>query len=99
MIEQIYVVGSIADLANWSPDEAIALSAGNYPTWSGKLRTGISNALSRTIMVVTVSLPVNTTFQYKYIRVYNGEATWESDPSRQATTPSFGSSAMNDSWR
>jgi len=34
--ENIYVVGSISQLANWSPSNAIALNANNYPTWSGK---------------------------------------------------------------
>jgi len=43
--EKVYVVGSIDQLANWSPIDAIALSAANYPTWSGKRLTDISNAL------------------------------------------------------
>ena len=34
--ENIYVVGSISQLANWSPSNAIALNANSYPTWSGK---------------------------------------------------------------
>ncbi|KAL1681842.1 glycoside hydrolase family 15 and carbohydrate-binding module family 20 [Schizophyllum commune] len=32
--ENIYVTGSVNELANWSPDNAIALNANNYPTWS-----------------------------------------------------------------
>ncbi|PAV20912.1 glucoamylase [Pyrrhoderma noxium] len=32
--ENIFVTGSIDALANWSPDNAIALNADNYPTWS-----------------------------------------------------------------
>lgn len=35
--ENIYVVGSISQLANWNPNNAIALSPNNYPTWTGKL--------------------------------------------------------------
>ncbi|KAI0071136.1 starch-binding domain-like protein, partial [Panus rudis PR-1116 ss-1] len=67
---------------NWSPDNAIALSAANYPTWS-----------------VTVNLPASTSIQYKYIRKFNGQVTWESDPNRQITTPSSGSFTENDTWR
>lgn len=48
---------------------------------------------------VTVNLPASTTFQYKYIRIFNGAVTWESDPNRQATTPASGSFVQNDSWR
>ncbi|KAG5638680.1 hypothetical protein H0H81_011060 [Sphagnurus paluster] len=48
---------------------------------------------------VTVNLPASTSFEYKYIRKYNGQVTWESDPNRQATTPASGSFGFNDSWR
>lgn len=34
--ENIFVTGSVGALANWSPDNAIALNADNYPIWSGK---------------------------------------------------------------
>ncbi|KAK0441631.1 glucoamylase [Armillaria borealis] len=48
---------------------------------------------------ITLNLPASTTFQYKYIRKFNGGVTWESDPNRQFTTPASGSSVINDSWR
>ncbi|KAI0373730.1 glucoamylase [Pilatotrama ljubarskyi] len=32
--ENIYITGSVAALQNWSPDNALILSAANYPTWS-----------------------------------------------------------------
>ncbi|KAI0069719.1 glucoamylase [Panus rudis PR-1116 ss-1] len=80
--ENIFLTGSVDELANWSPDNAIALSAANYPTWS-----------------VTVNLPASTSIQYKYIRKFNGQVTWESDPNRQITTPSSGSFTENDTWR
>ncbi|KAI8978782.1 glucoamylase [Trametes punicea] len=80
--ENIYITGSVNALANWSPDNALILSAANYPTWS-----------------VTVNLPANTAIQYKYIRKYNGQVTWESDPNNQITTPSGGSYIQNDVWR
>ncbi|ETW81510.1 glycoside hydrolase family 15 protein [Heterobasidion irregulare TC 32-1] len=32
--ENIYITGSVDALQNWSPDNALILSAANYPTWS-----------------------------------------------------------------
>ncbi|KAF9046528.1 glucoamylase [Panaeolus papilionaceus] len=80
--ENIFLTGSLDALKNWSPDNALALSSANYPTWS-----------------VTVTLPANTNFEYKYIRKFNGAVTWESDPNNSNTTPSTGSTTFNDSWR
>lgn len=50
-------------------------------------------------ILVTVNLPSSTTFEYKYIRIFNGAVTWESDPNRQATTPASGSFAEDDTWK
>ena len=33
--ENIFLVGSINELKNWNPSDAIALNADNYPTWRG----------------------------------------------------------------
>jgi len=57
------------------------------------------NANSYPIWSASVNLPTSLTFQYKYLRIFNGQVTWESDPDRQATTPVSGSSVQNDSWR
>ncbi|KAK0504262.1 glucoamylase [Armillaria luteobubalina] len=48
---------------------------------------------------ITLDLPASITFQYKFIRKFNGAVTWESDPNREFTTPASGSSVINDSWR
>jgi len=48
---------------------------------------------------ITVNLPANTNIQYKYIRKFNGQVTWESDPNNVFTTPANGSYTLNDSWR
>ncbi|KAK0464228.1 glucoamylase [Desarmillaria tabescens] len=48
---------------------------------------------------ITLNLPASITFQYKYIRKFNGAVTWESDPNRQFTTPASGTWVINDSWR
>ncbi|KAI0057906.1 glucoamylase [Artomyces pyxidatus] len=80
--ENIYLTGSVDALENWSPDNALLLSAANYPTWS-----------------ITVTLPASTIVQYKYIRKFNGQVTWESDPNNQITTPASGTFVENDTWR
>ncbi|TRM69210.1 glycoside hydrolase family 15 and carbohydrate-binding module family 20 [Schizophyllum amplum] len=43
--ENIYVTGSVSQLANWSPDNAIALNADNYPTWSVTVNLPASTAI------------------------------------------------------
>jgi glucoamylase len=48
---------------------------------------------------VTVQLPASTAIQYKFIRIFNGAVTWESDPNMQLTTPASGSFIENDTWR
>jgi hypothetical protein len=50
-------------------------------------------------IVVTVDLPSNTQFEYKYIRKNKGDITWESDPNRSSTTPDSGSCTIKDVWR
>jgi len=51
------------------------------------------------IWTITVTLPANTNFQYKYIRKFNGAITWEADPNNSQTTPASGSYTFNDTWR
>ncbi|KAI0632385.1 glucoamylase G2 [Trametes polyzona] len=80
--ENIYITGSVDALQNWSPDNALILSAANYPTWS-----------------ITVNLPAGQTVQYKYIRKFNGQVTWEADPNNQISVPTTGTFTQNDSWR
>lgn len=80
--ENIYIAGSVDALENWSPDNALLLSAANYPIWS-----------------FTVNLPASTVIQYKYIRKYDGDVTWESDPNMSITTPPNGTFVTNDIWR
>ena len=51
------------------------------------------------LCLVTVNLPASTAIEYKYIRKFNGQVTWESDPNNSITTPSSGSFTQNDTWR
>ncbi|KAH8118290.1 glucoamylase [Phellopilus nigrolimitatus] len=43
--ENIYITGSVDALQNWSPDNAIALNADNYPTWSVTINLPVSTAI------------------------------------------------------
>ncbi|KAN0087498.1 carbohydrate-binding module family 20 protein [Tylopilus felleus] len=64
---------------------------------------GISNPIllssaNYPIWSTTVNLPANTEIQYKYISIYNGQVTWESDPNNEFTTEASGSQTLNDVW-
>lgn len=72
--ENIYIVGSIAQLGSWDPDNAVKLSADAYTS-------------ANPVWTVTISLPVGTSFEYKFVKKTGGEVVWESDPNRQYTVP------------
>ncbi|KAG7440051.1 glycoside hydrolase [Guyanagaster necrorhizus] len=82
--ENIFLVGSISQLGDWAPASSIALSASDYPVWE-----------------VTVSIPAGTTFQYKFIRIEtDGSVVWESDPNREATVVTSGTTqTLTSTWR
>ncbi|KAG8856251.1 hypothetical protein FRB96_006563 [Tulasnella sp. 330] len=82
--ENIYLTGSLSQLSDWSPTAGYALLMTN-PNYPE--------------WTLTVNLPASTTFQYKYIRIYNGVTTWESDPNLSFTTPASGTASTNDTWR
>lgn len=74
--QDIYISGSISQLGTWGTSKAIALSASSYTS-------------SNPLWQVTVTLPVGTTFQYKFLKKTAGSSavTWESDPDRRYTVP------------
>ncbi|KAL3459519.1 starch binding domain-containing protein [Aspergillus heterothallicus] len=88
--ENVYLVGSTAQLGSWSTDSAIALSAAQYTS-------------SNPLWTVTLDIPVGTTFEYKYIKKESdGSVVWESDPNRSYTVASGCSGAKtteSDTWR
>lgn len=87
--ENVFIAGSISQLGNWNPDNAVALSAQNY--------TSINN-----LWFVTVQLPAGQSFMYKYLRKEtDGSVKWESDPNRSYTVPKncAGSAMQSDTWR
>jgi alpha-amylase len=87
--QDIYISGSISQLGTWDTSKAIALSSGSYTS---------SNPLWQT----TITLPVGTTFQYKFLKKTNGAVTWESDPNRSYTVPtacSGSTTTVTASWK
>ncbi|KAG8970027.1 hypothetical protein FRC03_011826 [Tulasnella sp. 419] len=81
--ENIFVVGSISQLGNWAPDNAIALSSAEYPVWKATVSIPGSTTFQYKYIKKTSS----------------GGVVWESDPNRSYTTGSGGSVTLNDSWR
>lgn len=88
--ENVYLTGSISQLGNWDTSSAIALSASKYTS-------------SNPEWYVTVTLPVGTSFQYKFFKKEsNGSIVWESDPNRSYTVPTgcAGTTVtVSDTWR
>ncbi|KAJ5827844.1 Glycoside hydrolase superfamily [Penicillium robsamsonii] len=87
--QDIYISGSISQLGTWDTSKAVALSADSYTS-------------SNPLWQATITLPVGTTFQYKFIKKTNGALTWESDPNRSYTVPTgcTGSTAtVTASWK
>ena len=99
--ENVFLAGSVPELGNWSPDNAIPLSPTNYPTWNGECWTlgfwGIS--LTRCGYTATVTLPGYTTVEYKYIKKNGNDVVWASDPNWTWKTPDAGSATLSDNWR
>ncbi|KAJ7756865.1 glycoside hydrolase superfamily [Mycena maculata] len=66
--------------------------------WAPASAIALSN--SNGVWSVTLALPPNTSFQYKFIRVKSNTVVWESDPNRSYTTLSQGSSVtLSSSFR
>ncbi|KAF7322481.1 CBM20 domain-containing protein [Mycena chlorophos] len=83
--QQVYLTGSIAELNDWSTSSDLALSAADYTS-------------SDPLWFVTVAIPENTSFQYKFYYTENGAVTWEADPNRSYTTGTA-AATINDVWQ
>jgi alpha-amylase len=86
--QNIYVVGSVPELASWSPANAVPL------TW-------ISGSGTRGNWRATVKLPAAKTIEYKYINKDGaGNVIWESGANRVLTTGAAGTAqTTSDSWK
>ncbi|WP_428964181.1 carbohydrate-binding module family 20 domain-containing protein [Micromonospora fluostatini] len=68
--QEVYVVGSIPQLGNWNPGSGV------------KLSTGTSTYPSWT---GTVDLPAGASFEWKLVKIGNGQTVWESGANRVST--------------
>ncbi|MDX3774605.1 alpha-amylase family glycosyl hydrolase [Chromatiaceae bacterium AAb-1] len=72
--QQVYVVGSIPELGSWDPDKALDAFHNPNPAEWWK-------------WFLSVSVPKNTTFEFKYIMKDSlGNVVWESGANRTATS-------------
>ncbi|KAF7322516.1 CBM20 domain-containing protein [Mycena chlorophos] len=83
--QEVYLTGSISQLNDWSTSSNLLLSAADYTS-------------SDHLWFITVELPENTSFQYKFYYTQNGQVTWEADPNRSYTTGT-GAATVNDVWQ
>lgn len=81
--QNIYIVGNIKELGNWSPDKAVGPAVcPNYPTWT-----------------VTIDLPAGETIEFKAIKKNSsGSVEWQSGSNRTYTIPSSGAGTVTISW-
>jgi alpha-amylase len=86
--ETIKITGNTAQLGNWNPSNAPALSASSYTS-------------SNPVWTITLPMAAGSAVQYKFVKVSNGGAvTWESDPNRAYTVPGCQASAsVNVTWQ
>ncbi|KAF8528372.1 glycoside hydrolase [Hysterangium stoloniferum] len=81
--DSIYVIGSIQQLGNWSPNGAIPLSSADYPVWKA---------------TVGLPADASFQYKY-IRKTSAGDIVWESDPNRDGIVASSGFQTLNDSWR
>jgi alpha-amylase len=86
--QNIFVIGDIAALGGWA-------------TGSAKPLTWVSGVGTRGNWSGTVSLPPNTSAQYKYIKKDGGgNVVWESGTNRTLSTGAGGTSqSTSDAWK
>ncbi|KAF5020269.1 hypothetical protein F66182_7703 [Fusarium sp. NRRL 66182] len=85
--QRVYIVGSVTELSNWSPEDGVALDASESV---------------QGLWTVQVKIPSDTSFEYKYIKkTSSGAVDWESDPNNRAATGSKcgRTSTLDDEWR
>jgi alpha-amylase len=81
--QNIFVVGSSAELGSWDPAKAVALSSSTYPVWRS---------------AVTLRAGSSVEYKYVR-KEANGAVTWESGANRTVTVPGNGVLTVTDAWR
>ena len=82
--QDLYVVGSSAELGAWDTSKAVKLNWVSASSWSGPDFFFASKG---------------TTVQYKYIMKQGATVTWETGANRSYAVPASGSGSVTDSWR
>ncbi|MCC3762543.1 alpha amylase C-terminal domain-containing protein [Glycomyces sp. TRM65418] len=80
--DEVYIVGSIPQLGNWTPVSSGHLSGAAYPVWKG---------------TVAIPAGTVFQYKYVIVRSSGGH-TWESIGNRTATVPSTGCLELNQTW-
>ncbi|WP_028568568.1 carbohydrate-binding module family 20 domain-containing protein [Salinispora tropica] len=81
--QNAFVIGNVAELGSWNPDNAVALSAADYPIWRA---------------TVDLPPNTNIEYKYLK-KNPDGSVTWESGANRSFTTPATGTNTNTDTWR
>ncbi|KZT20455.1 carbohydrate-binding module family 20 protein [Neolentinus lepideus HHB14362 ss-1] len=84
---------------SWGENIFVAGSLSQLGSWNADDAIALSST-DYPDWTVVIELPVDTTFEYKFIRkASDGSVAWESDPNRSASTTSSAALALSDSWR
>ncbi|WP_263119909.1 carbohydrate-binding module family 20 domain-containing protein [Cellulomonas sp. RIT-PI-Y] len=81
--QNVYAVGNIPALGNWTPSAGFALSSASYPVWTGTLSLPAGTSFEYKYVKLDGS----------------GTVVWESGANRTATVGSSGTVTLNDTWR
>jgi len=81
--ENIFVVGSVPQLGNWDPSNAIPLDPVHYPVWGATVYLPPNTVFQYKFIR----------------KEKNGNIVWESDPNREDTTPASGVQSVVTTWR
>ncbi|GAA4736879.1 hypothetical protein GCM10023216_32730 [Isoptericola chiayiensis] len=81
--QTVHVVGSLPELGSWAPQDAPALDAGSYPTWTGTVELPAGTSFEYKYVKVDAS----------------GNVVWESGANRTATVGPDGTLGLHDTWR
>jgi alpha-amylase len=80
--QDVYVVGSIAQLGGWNTAQAVKLSPSSYPTWTGTI----------------ADLPSNTAIEWKCVKKQGTNVVWQPGANNGFTTPTAGSTSAAGSF-
>lgn len=82
--QDMYVVGNVAELGNWSPGSAVKLNWVDSDTWSGP---------------VTFTSSAGQSIEFKFIVRQGSTTIWEGGSNRSYTVPSSGTGSYTGNWQ